>query len=77
MLRQRLPRLPATGYRGRLPLVEWLRLTDPLRRRIAARDLDGLAARPALAESARALVQSGLTDDREVTRVLGFPAPTP
>ena len=66
------PSCLATGYRGRLPLVEWLRLNDALRRRIAARDLDGLSAHPALAESARGLVQAGLTDDAEVARVLGF-----
>ena len=70
------PACLSTGYRGRLPLVEWLRLNDALRRRIAAHDLDGLAAHPALAETARALVQAGLTDDKEVTRVLGFPGTT-
>ncbi len=62
----------STGYRGRLPIVEWLRLNDALRRRIAARDLNGLAAHPALAESARTLVQAELTNEAEVTRVLGF-----
>jgi type II secretory ATPase GspE/PulE/Tfp pilus assembly ATPase PilB-like protein len=71
------PACLATGYRGRLPLVEWLRLNDSLRRRIAARDLDGLAARPALAESAQALVRSGLTTETEVARVLGFSGATP
>jgi type II secretory ATPase GspE/PulE/Tfp pilus assembly ATPase PilB-like protein len=71
------PACLATGYRGRLPLVEWLRLNDPIRRRVAAHDLDGLAARPALAESAQALVQSGLTTEAEVARVLGFPGATP
>jgi general secretion pathway protein E len=60
-----------TGYRGRLPLVEWLRLNDSLRRRITARDLDGLTAHPALAESARSLVQAGLTAETEVARILG------
>jgi len=60
-----------TGYRGRLPLVEWLRLNDALRRRIAAHDLDGLSAHPALAESARSLIQAGLTTEAEVGRVLG------
>ena len=69
------PACLATGYRGRLPLVEWLRLNVSLRRRIAARDLDGLTARPALAESSRALVQASLTDDAEVARVLGFQSP--
>ena len=60
-----------TGYRGRLPLVEWLRVTDPIRRRLATRDLDALAAQPSLATTARALVQSGLTNEAEVTRILG------
>jgi type II secretory ATPase GspE/PulE/Tfp pilus assembly ATPase PilB-like protein len=66
------PSCLGTGDRGRLPLVEWLRLNDALRRRISARDLDGLAAQPALAESARSLVRAGLTTEAEVARVLGF-----
>jgi general secretion pathway protein E len=66
------PSCLGTGYRGRLPLVEWLRLNDALRRRIAARDLDGLAAQPPLAQSARLLVTAGLTTDTEVARILGF-----
>ncbi len=61
-----------TGYRGRLPLVEWLRLNDALRRRVAGHDLDGLAAHPALAESARSLVQAGLTTEAEVAGYWGF-----
>ena len=69
---QGCPTCLQTGYRGRLPLVEWLRLNDALRRRIAAHDLDGLAAQPALAESAHLLVQAGLTTDAEVARVLGL-----
>ena len=66
------PACLGTGYRGRLPLVEWLLLSDALRRRIAARDLDGLSAHPALAESAGLLVKAGLTTEAEVGRVLGF-----
>ena len=62
----------STGYHGRLPLVEWVRLNDSLRHRVAAHDLDGLAARPTLAESARALVERGLTNEAEVGRVLGL-----
>jgi type II secretory ATPase GspE/PulE/Tfp pilus assembly ATPase PilB-like protein len=61
-----------TGYRGRLPLVEWLRVNDAMRRRLAASDLEGLVAQPALAESARALVKAGLTNQAELNRVLGF-----
>ena len=66
------PACLGTGYRGRLPLVEWLRLNDSLRRRIAAHDLDGLAAQPTLVESAQSFVQAGLTTEAEVGRVLGF-----
>ena len=61
-----------TGYRGRLPIVEWVRLNDALRRKIAAGKLDGLAARPGLSEGAQALVRQGLTSAAEVERVLGF-----
>ena len=62
-----------TGYRGRLPLVEWLRLNDSLRGRIANRDLTGLTAHPPLLESARSLVQQRLTTEAEVNRILGVP----
>jgi len=71
------PACLSTGYRGRLPLVEWLRLNDSLRHRVAARDLEGLAAHPALAETAQALVRGGLTTEPELARVLGFPTATP
>lgn len=63
-----------TGYHGRLPIVEWLRVTDKMRRDIAARKLDGVAAQPSLAESAETLVRSGLTNESEIQRVLGFGA---
>jgi len=63
-----------TGYRGRLPLVEWLRTNDRLRRRLAAHDLDRLAAHPSLANAARSLVQASLTNQAEVARVLGLSA---
>ena len=67
------PSCLGTGYRGRLPLVEWLRVTDAVRRRIGAHDFEGLTAQPSLAESAQRLVQAGLTTEAEVGRVLGFP----
>jgi len=61
-----------TGYRGRLPVAECLSATDVTRRGVAARDLKGIAAKPSLAENARALVHAGLTDEAELKRVLGF-----
>ena len=60
-----------TGYRGRVPLVEWLRVDDAHRRRIIERQLDTLAAQPSLFDHAHALVQARLTDKAEVERVLG------
>src|SRR5260221_8562652 len=68
---QGCPACLQTGYRSRLPLVEWLRVNDPLRRRITARDLDGLGAQPSLKDTARDLVQAGSTNQVEVDRVLG------
>jgi general secretion pathway protein E len=68
------PSCLGTGYRGRLPLVEWLRVTDAVRRRIGAHDFDGLTAQPSLAESAGGMVRAGLTTEAEVGRVLGFPS---
>ncbi len=64
-----------TGYHGRLPLTEWLRVDDAARRRIASRQLDSLSARPSLTDSAQVLVQRGLTHEAEVSRVLGAGSP--
>jgi type II secretory ATPase GspE/PulE/Tfp pilus assembly ATPase PilB-like protein len=66
------PQCLSTGYRGRLPLVEWLSVNDDIRRRIGIQNLDGLAAQPSLADAAQTLVKSGLTNQAEVDRVLGF-----
>jgi type II secretory ATPase GspE/PulE/Tfp pilus assembly ATPase PilB-like protein len=60
-----------TGYRGRLPVVEWLRISKPQRRDIAAQQLELLIARPSLAENAQHLVHDRLTNEAEVRRVLG------
>jgi type II secretory ATPase GspE/PulE/Tfp pilus assembly ATPase PilB-like protein len=61
-----------TGFRGRLPLVEWLRVNDQMRRGLAAGSAEGLAARPSLTESAQALLRQGLTNQTELNRALGF-----
>ncbi|HSU57627.1 MAG TPA: GspE/PulE family protein [Candidatus Dormibacteraeota bacterium] len=60
-----------TGYKGRVAMVELLRVEKALRSRIAAGELEGLKPRPSLAESGAILVQSGVTDRREIERVLG------
>jgi type II secretory ATPase GspE/PulE/Tfp pilus assembly ATPase PilB-like protein len=60
-----------TGYRGRMPLAEFLRVTPELRRSIATREWERLEAKPSLLEAAARLVEEGITDRREVERVLG------
>jgi type II secretory ATPase GspE/PulE/Tfp pilus assembly ATPase PilB-like protein len=61
-----------TGYQGRVPLVEWLRADDVLRGQIRAHQLQSVAPRRALEESARLLVQKGITNEPEHRRVFGL-----
>ena len=65
------PACLATGYQGRLLLVECARLDDSLRRRVATRDLEGVQPRTSLVSGARALIREGRTTEAEVRRVLG------
>ncbi len=65
------PECLGTGFRGRLPVVESLRLSDALRHHVLNRDWEALTALPSLADKARELVQAGLTSEEEVRRVLG------
>jgi len=60
-----------TGYRGRVPMVEYLRVNDGLRRRIGLRDLEGLTPTASLPEAAKGLVNAGLTNEEEIGRVMG------
>ena len=55
-----------------MPAVESLRVTEEMRRRIAARDINTLTAKPTLVENAQSLVKAGLTNETELRRVLGF-----
>ncbi|MGZ5527041.1 MAG: GspE/PulE family protein [Limisphaerales bacterium] len=61
-----------TGYQGRIPLVEWLRLTNDLRACIRNNELQAIAPKQTLEESARALVQQGITNAAEKLRILGL-----
>lgn len=60
-----------TGYHGRIPIVEWLRVTDAHRPHISKGELQSLAPSHALLDSARAALSFGLTTQAEITRVLG------
>ena len=61
-----------TGYQGRAPLVEWLRINDALRGQIRGRELQLVAPLQTLEESARALLQKGVTNQPEFERVFGL-----
>jgi general secretion pathway protein E len=60
-----------TGYQGRVPLVEWLHLTEPLRARIRSREISAIQPAVSLADSARELLLQGLSNELEMKRVLG------
>ena len=60
-----------TGYQGRIPLVEWLCVTEDQRAKIHSRDLSSIQPGVSLADSARELLRQGLSNDAEMKRVLG------
>jgi type II secretory ATPase GspE/PulE/Tfp pilus assembly ATPase PilB-like protein len=61
-----------TGYQGRVPLVEWLRVDEAARARIRQHDLSALAPARSLEESARELLRRGLSNQAEYQRVFGL-----
>lgn len=58
-----------TGYRGRVPVVEWLRLDDALRTKARAEGLATIKPRHSLETAARGLVQQGVTNPAEFDRI--------
>jgi type II secretory ATPase GspE/PulE/Tfp pilus assembly ATPase PilB-like protein len=61
-----------TGYQGRVPLVEWLRVDEKLREQIRRRELTTLAPMQTLEAAARLLVNQGVTSEAEFKRVFGL-----
>jgi type II secretory ATPase GspE/PulE/Tfp pilus assembly ATPase PilB-like protein len=61
-----------TGYQGRVPLVEWLRVDEKLREQIRRRELTALVPMQTLEASARSLVNQGVTNEAEFKRVFGL-----
>jgi type II secretory ATPase GspE/PulE/Tfp pilus assembly ATPase PilB-like protein len=61
-----------TGYLGRVPLVEWLRVDEVMRAKIRQRELATLVPARPLEESARELLQQGLSNQAEYQRVFGL-----
>lgn len=60
-----------TGYRGRLPLVEWVRLDEARREAVRRQELASLAPAQTFATQLDALIAAGVTDSREAQRLLG------
>ena len=61
-----------TGYNGRVPLVEWLRVDEKAREQIRRRELTALVPMQPLEASARALVNQGVTNEAEFKRIFGL-----
>jgi general secretion pathway protein E len=61
-----------TGYCGRVPLVEWLRVDEKMREQIRRRELTALVPVHMLEASARLLVKQGVTTETEFKRVFGL-----
>src|SRR5690348_1343794 len=61
-----------TGYQGRVPLVEWLRVNEKVREQIRRRELSSLTPAQTLESSARALVEEGVTNEAEFQRFFGL-----
>jgi type II secretory ATPase GspE/PulE/Tfp pilus assembly ATPase PilB-like protein len=61
-----------TGYNGRVPLVEWLCVEEKMREHIRRRELAPLTPVQTLENSARALVNQGVTNEAERKRIFGL-----
>ena len=58
-----------TGYRGRTPAVEWVRVNDGLRKNGCDQGLAAIQPGQSLEAAARRLLQQGVTNQAEINRV--------
>lgn len=61
-----------TGYQGRLPLVEWIRIKDALREAIRQHDLAAIQPQRTFADEIQRLTAEGVTNEAERRRVFGL-----
>ncbi|MDR3458709.1 MAG: ATPase, T2SS/T4P/T4SS family [Verrucomicrobiae bacterium] len=61
-----------TGYQGRVPLVEWLRVNGTVREQIRHRELSTIVPVQTLEAAARSLVNQGVTNETEYKRIFGL-----
>jgi type II secretory ATPase GspE/PulE/Tfp pilus assembly ATPase PilB-like protein len=60
-----------TGYRGRVPVVEWVRLTDAMRRQLREQGPEAIQPATSLETAARQLAEQGVTNAAECERMFG------
>jgi type II secretory ATPase GspE/PulE/Tfp pilus assembly ATPase PilB-like protein len=60
-----------TGYNGRVPLMEWLRVDETMRDHIRRHEIATLAPAQTLEMSARSLVHQNITNEAEFKRIFG------
>jgi len=58
-----------TGYHGRVPVLEWLRLDSAQREQLRARGPASVQPKHSIRDAARELVKSGVTDAAEFERI--------
>ena len=61
-----------TGYHGRVPIAEWLRLTEPLRRAVRDAEFGALTPPQPLEIAARDFLGRAITNEAEYRRVFGL-----
>lgn len=61
-----------TGYAGRLPLVEWLRVDHAVQARIRAHEVTDILPSHTLDQAAQLFLQNGVTNQTEYRRIFGL-----
>lgn len=59
-----------TGYQGRVPVVEWVRVDDPMRAQLRSGGSASIQPKSSLAEAACRILEQGLTDAAEYQRLI-------
>ncbi|MBC8002291.1 MAG: Flp pilus assembly complex ATPase component TadA [Opitutaceae bacterium] len=60
-----------TGYRGRIPVAEWVAVTETVRSDLRTSGPDSIKPVRSMAEAVSVLRDQGLTNDEEIVRVTG------
>jgi type II secretory ATPase GspE/PulE/Tfp pilus assembly ATPase PilB-like protein len=60
-----------SGFRGRIPIVEFLEVTPGIRRQVERHELGGVQLGISLRAHAEALIRADITSEAEIARVLG------